>query len=433
MKSGQDTSSLEEKIEEFEHSLNLAETERAKSIARLNKLREGGLPVDDYMETEKVSDNTGAVADWDYQDDNDDTDHHHHYAAAASQPHTQHDAAAWDTHDDWGASSPVQETAPAPPAEYSGELAQAIVLYSFDASSHDEMSVREGEWIHVLLSAPEEDGWVTGQNSEGKTGLVPSSFVCQTTPEQYEADQAALAAEQAAAPAALDNWAEEPAPAVSDSFAVPSCPPPEDEDSSEEDSQDDDDDEGPPPCLAPPPGPPPGLAPPPPPSTNLNSAVAGQYQALYDFQANADDELTIVAGDIVHVLRDGEDEGWLFGSINGKEGIFPSSYVEKCGTASAEMSDENKDSTKEDEEKDTNNEKKSIEGAIHEINNLVSEAEEALKISETVEGKESSSGMEKTKKEDVVSNSSDEDSRSSATESESEEDGDKDKNDNDLR
>ena len=74
MKSGQDTSSLEEKIEEFEHSLNLAETERAKSIARLNKLREGGLPVDDYMETEKVSDNTGAVADWDYQDDNDDTE-----------------------------------------------------------------------------------------------------------------------------------------------------------------------------------------------------------------------------------------------------------------------------------------------------------------------------------------------------------------------
>ena len=30
-----------EKIEEFEHSLNIAETEKAKALAKLNLLREG--------------------------------------------------------------------------------------------------------------------------------------------------------------------------------------------------------------------------------------------------------------------------------------------------------------------------------------------------------------------------------------------------------
>ena len=425
MKSGQDTTSLEEKIEEFEHSLNLAETERAKSVARLNKLREGGLPVDDYMEVEKVSDNAGAGADWDYQDDNDETDNHHY--PATTQHQMQPDAAAWDTQDDWGSCSPVQETAPAAPAaEYTGELAQAIVLYTFDASSHDEMSVREGEWIHVLLSAPEEDGWVTGQNSEGKTGLVPSSFVCQTTPEQYEADQAALAAEQAAPQAALDNWAEEEPAAAVAGLAVPSCPPPvtEDEDSSEEDSQDDDDD-GPPPGLAPPPGPPPGLAPSPP--SKSESAVAGQYQVLYDFQANADDELTIVAGDIINVLRDGDDEGWFFGSFNGNEGIFPSSYVEKVVIKGNVEVQKNK----------ANEENKSIDGALEQINNLVIEAEEAVNSAEKDEHEKQeslSNGVKQESKEENLENSSDdnEDTKSSATESESE-DEDKDKDGSDLR
>ena len=70
LKSGQDTSSLEEKIEEFDHSLNIAETEKAKALAKLNILREGGLPVDDYMEADKPP--TEASMDW--EEDTDDHD-----------------------------------------------------------------------------------------------------------------------------------------------------------------------------------------------------------------------------------------------------------------------------------------------------------------------------------------------------------------------
>ena len=74
LKSGQDTSSLEEKIEEFDHSLNIAETEKAKALAKLNILREGGLPVDDYMEAEKPMTESGHGAAMDWEDDTDDHD-----------------------------------------------------------------------------------------------------------------------------------------------------------------------------------------------------------------------------------------------------------------------------------------------------------------------------------------------------------------------
>ena len=113
------------------------------------------------------------------------------------------------------------------------------------------------------------------ENREGQTGLVPASFVTETTPEEYEAS---LAAQQVSAPAAPEqDWA---AP------ALPSCPPPAVENSSEEeeetteDSEDeDDDDDGPPPGLAPPPGPPPAVAPPPSPCAPPQQ-VAGKYKSV---------------------------------------------------------------------------------------------------------------------------------------------------------
>ena len=74
LKSGQDTSSLEEKIEEFDHSLNIAETEKAKALAKLNILRQGGLPVDDYMEADKPVTEAGHGATMDWEDDTDDHD-----------------------------------------------------------------------------------------------------------------------------------------------------------------------------------------------------------------------------------------------------------------------------------------------------------------------------------------------------------------------
>lgn len=54
-----------------------------------------------------------------------------------------------------------------------------------------------------------------------------------------------------------------------------------------------------------------------------------QYvEALYDYQADGDDELSITTGDrIVLVQADTDNSGWTEGELNGQTGMFPTSYV----------------------------------------------------------------------------------------------------------
>lgn len=56
-----------------------------------------------------------------------------------------------------------------------------------------------------------------------------------------------------------------------------------------------------------------------------------QYvQALYDYQADGDDEISISAGDKIALVQDDIDgSGWTQGELNGKTGMFPTSYVQK--------------------------------------------------------------------------------------------------------
>jgi len=51
------------------------------------------------------------------------------------------------------------------------------------------------------------------------------------------------------------------------------------------------------------------------------------FQALYDYEAEDETELTIKEGEILHVIS--ETDGWYFGTnAQGKEGNFPSNFVE---------------------------------------------------------------------------------------------------------
>ncbi|EGW31284.1 uncharacterized protein SPAPADRAFT_72123 [Spathaspora passalidarum NRRL Y-27907] len=53
-------------------------------------------------------------------------------------------------------------------------------------------------------------------------------------------------------------------------------------------------------------------------------------QALYDYSADGDDEITIHAGDkIVVTQEDTDGSGWTEGELNGNKGVFPTSYVKK--------------------------------------------------------------------------------------------------------
>lgn len=51
------------------------------------------------------------------------------------------------------------------------------------------------------------------------------------------------------------------------------------------------------------------------------------YKALFDFDAEADGELTFKEGDSIK-LKKKLDENWFEGEIGGKVGMFPVDYVD---------------------------------------------------------------------------------------------------------
>lgn len=61
------------------------------------------------------------------------------------------------------------------------------------------------------------------------------------------------------------------------------------------------------------------------------------WTAVFDYEATADEELTLRRGDLLEVLsKDSKvsgDEGWWTGKIQDKVGIFPSNYVTKSDSA----------------------------------------------------------------------------------------------------
>lgn len=72
-------------------------------------------------------------------------------------------------------------------------------------------------------------------------------------------------------------------------------------------------------------------------------AVSGYWTAVFDYDASADDELSLRKGDLVEVLSKDSlvsgDEGWWTGMIEDRVGIFPSNYVSSGNAISEKIRD----------------------------------------------------------------------------------------------
>ena len=67
---------------------------------------------------------------------------------------------------------------------------------------------------------------------------------------------------------------------------------------------------------------------PPPSLPKKKEAPKPQVKALFDYDAAANDEITIKEGDIINLIQKSET-GWWEGELNGKTGLFPGTYVEQ--------------------------------------------------------------------------------------------------------
>jgi len=65
---------------------------------------------------------------------------------------------------------------------------------------------------------------------------------------------------------------------------------------------------------------------PPPPARP--GAARERCRALYDFAAEDSTELPLTKGDIINIIKKGQD--WWEGECNGRRGLFPGNYVEMC-------------------------------------------------------------------------------------------------------
>ena len=68
--------------------------------------------------------------------------------------------------------------------------------------------------------------------------------------------------------------------------------------------------------------------PPSPPEPEQGEAEGLEATALYDFQAQGDDELTVMEGDALWVIEQEGDEWWKCRNVKGDEGVVPASYIE---------------------------------------------------------------------------------------------------------
>ncbi|XP_056139553.1 F-BAR and double SH3 domains protein 2-like [Lampris incognitus] len=150
------------------------------------------------------------------------------------------------------------------------------VLYSYKASQPDELTIDEQEVLEVIEDGDMED-WVKARNKTGQVGYVPEKYL------QFPTSNSLLSMLQSLA--ALDARSH-----TSSNSTEPELH-----------------------------------------SGCINGDANTVYvRALYDYEGQADEELSFVEGAVIRLLsRDTQtDDGFWEGELNGRVGVFPSVLVE---------------------------------------------------------------------------------------------------------
>ncbi|VVC94274.1 unnamed protein product, partial [Leptidea sinapis] len=318
---------LEVRMDELRSNIRRSETSKAKYEARLECLRVSGAPVDEWLKEvdllavqetlpRREAPTTSAVA----------TTSGHQRTTSGSQHEDEQDededaeleedrmrieqiTAGWDdpTQVNWGEAeseaAPATQDATETPAP---NPYKCTALYSYTAQNPDELSIIENEQLEVVGEG-DGDGWLRARNYRGEEGYVPHNYLDidreqpSTTPGlvtqiSFSSVDYTVEGEDADVVQSPDQISVISAPVVK-----PEEPKVEQQKIIEPKAE--------------------------------TLPTLGYCFALYDYDAEASDELNLEEGQIIRITsRDahGVDDGWWRGEANGVIGNFPSLIVEEC-------------------------------------------------------------------------------------------------------
>ncbi|XP_049884747.1 protein nervous wreck [Pectinophora gossypiella] len=342
---------LEVRLDELRATIRRSETSKVKYEARLECLRNSGAPVDEWLKEVDLlavqdtlprsssllsvrTDASGAAdhpsSDSFYDSDNTDgeaatsappaTTSGHQRTTSGSQHEDDHDedvdavleeermrieslTVGWDdpTQVNWGEPETEAVIEAEPPAP---SLYKCTALYSYTAQNPDELSIIENEQLEVVGEG-DGDGWLRARNYRGEEGYVPHNYL---DVDREQASSAPGLVSQISF-SSVDYTVEgEDADVVQspDQISVISAPVTKPE-------------EKPEPAKAE--------------AAKPDLPTLGYCFALYDYDAEGDDELNLEEGQMIRIVSrnaHGVDDGWWRGEANGITGNFPSLIVEEC-------------------------------------------------------------------------------------------------------
>ncbi|XP_028156270.1 protein nervous wreck-like, partial [Ostrinia furnacalis] len=365
---------LEVRMDELRANIRRSETSKAKYEARLECLRVSGAPVDEWLKEVDLlavqdtlprsssllsvrTDASGAAdqpsSDSFYDSDNTEgeaatsagptgTGHQRTTSGSSQQDDDREDevdgnpnleeerkrmeqlSGGWDdpTQVNWDeAEADIATTSGTvePPA---APLYKCTALYSYTAQNPDELSIIESEQLEVVGEG-DGDGWLRARNYRGEEGYVPHNYLDVDREEQASTSGPGLVAQISFS--SVDYTVEgEDADVVQspDQISVISAPVAKPEEPKAEE----------PVVEEPKPEPEP---------PRVEGPTLGYCFALYDYESEAADELSLEEGSIIRVTsRDahGVDDGWWRGEVNGIFGNFPSLIVEECDESGEPLS-----------------------------------------------------------------------------------------------
>ncbi|XP_063058203.1 F-BAR and double SH3 domains protein 2 [Engraulis encrasicolus] len=281
--SEQNANELELKIEEAKENIRTAETVKLKAEARLELLREVGVTVDTWLKSamnqvmEELENERWATLNT-------------HDASLAGTGDLEHE-----DEEDVEDVEALDDSSSSPSSTLRSYPLTCKVLYSYQASQPDELTIEEQEMLEVIDDGDMED-WVKARNRAGQVGYVPEKYLQLPSSNTLMSMLQSLAALETRSLDARSHSSANSTEQEADTSSILSS------------------------------------------SLSLSLSLPNGdasvtfAKALYDYEGQTPDELSFPEGAVIRILGRNEDDGFWEGEFNGRLGVFPAVLVEDLTT-----------------------------------------------------------------------------------------------------